>query len=149
QVDHDVEALGDIPLRLGHGLMGGTSWAEAVAVLGERRVPTLLQNLQHGLLDQSVDDTGDAEFPDPAVRFGYLDPFDRLRLVGPPPAMGIVCLANAHEGSSWRRRWSPHQCLEPLYFLERVATRARGSLARTPPPSSASLQPGFRALPPP
>src|SRR5215468_599256 len=88
QVDHDVEALGDIPLRLGHGLMGGTSWAEAVAVLGERRVPTLLQNLQHGLLDQSVDDTGDAEFPDPAVRFGYLDPFDRLWLVGPRQQLG-------------------------------------------------------------
>src|SRR5262245_49547979 len=45
EVDHDVVAFGDIPLRLGHGLMGGTSRAEAVAMLGERRIPTLLKNL--------------------------------------------------------------------------------------------------------
>jgi hypothetical protein len=39
-------------------------------VLGERRVPALLKNLQHGLLDQSVDDARHAELSDPAVRFG-------------------------------------------------------------------------------
>jgi hypothetical protein len=44
----------DIPLRLGHRLMGGSSRTEAVAILGERRIPTLLQNLQYCLLDQSV-----------------------------------------------------------------------------------------------
>jgi hypothetical protein len=37
--------------------MGGASRAEAVAVLGECRIPLLLENLQQGLLDQSVDDT--------------------------------------------------------------------------------------------
>src|SRR5262245_23694519 len=63
--------------------MGGTSRTETVAMLGERRIPTLLQDLQQRLLDQSVVDTRDAEFPDPAIRFGYLNTLDRLRLVGP------------------------------------------------------------------
>jgi hypothetical protein len=67
---------------LGHRLMGRASRPEAVAVLGKRRVPLLLENLQQRLLDQSVDDTRDAELTDPAVRLGYFDPLDRLRLVG-------------------------------------------------------------------
>ena len=62
--------------------MSGASGSEAVAVLGKRRVPLLLENLQQGLLDQSVDDTGYAELSDPALRLGYVDPLDRLRLVG-------------------------------------------------------------------
>jgi hypothetical protein len=41
-----------------------------------------LQYLQHGLLDQSVDDARHAELSDPAARLGYFDPLDRLRLVG-------------------------------------------------------------------
>src|SRR6516165_3496133 len=69
-------------LRLGHRLMGGASRSEAVTVLGKRRVPPLLQNLQQGLLDQSVDDARHAELSDPAVRLGDFDPLDRLRLVG-------------------------------------------------------------------
>jgi hypothetical protein len=51
-------------------------------MLGERRIPALLQNLQQSLLDQSVDDTRYAEFSDPAVRLGYFNPLHRLRLVG-------------------------------------------------------------------
>ena len=51
-------------------------------MLGKRRVPTLLQNLQQRLLDQSVNDTRDAEFSDPAIRLGDFDPPHRLRLVG-------------------------------------------------------------------
>src|ERR1700757_5239846 len=62
--------------------MSGTSRSEAVAMLGKRRVPLPLKNLQQGLLDQSVDDARDAELSDPAVRLGDFDPFDRLRLVG-------------------------------------------------------------------
>ena len=38
--------------------------------------------LQHGLLDQSVDDARHAEFSDPAFRLGYFDPLNRLWLVG-------------------------------------------------------------------
>jgi hypothetical protein len=87
-VNYDVIAFGDIPLRLGHRLVGRASRAKAVAVLGERRIPALLQNLQQRLLDQSVDDARDAEFPNPAVRFGYFDPFGRLRLVGSNKQLG-------------------------------------------------------------
>ena len=51
-------------------------------MLGKRRVPLLLENLQLGLLDQSVDDARYAELSDPAVRLGDFNPLDRLRLVG-------------------------------------------------------------------
>ena len=68
-------------MRLGYRLMGRAPRSESVAVLGKRWIPQLLQNLQHGLLDQSVDDARNAEFPDPAVRLGYFDPPYRLRLI--------------------------------------------------------------------
>src|SRR5438309_6801382 len=64
------------------GEPAATAASEAVTVLGKRWVPPLLENLQQGLLDQSVDDARYAELSDPAVRLGYFDPFDRLRLVG-------------------------------------------------------------------
>src|SRR6202022_2576096 len=82
KVNHDVVARGNVSLRVGHRLMGGASRSEAVTVLGKCPVPTLLENLQQGLLDQSVDDARHAELSDPAVRLGYFDPLDRLRLVG-------------------------------------------------------------------
>src|SRR5229473_1970082 len=82
KVNHDVVARGNVSLRLGHRLMGGASRSEAVTVLGKSPVPPLLENLQQGLLDQSVDDARHAEFSDPTVRLGYFDPLDRLRLVG-------------------------------------------------------------------
>src|ERR1700739_1655255 len=81
EVDHDAAAFGNVSLRLGHRLMSGTSRSEAVAMLGKRRAPLLLENLQQGLLDQSVDDARHAELSDPAVRLGDFDPLDRLRLV--------------------------------------------------------------------
>src|SRR5208282_2726943 len=82
EVNHHTVAFGNVSLRLGYRLMGGASRSEAVTVPGKRRVPALLENLQHGLLDQSVDDARHAELSDPAVRLGYFDPPDRLRLVG-------------------------------------------------------------------
>src|SRR6202161_1690723 len=82
EINHDIVALGNVTLRLGHRLVRRAPGAEPVAMLGERRVPSLLQDLQHGLLDQSVDDARHAELSDPAVRLGYFDPLDRLRLVG-------------------------------------------------------------------
>src|SRR5258707_13928365 len=82
KVNYDAVARGNVSLRLGHRLMGGASRSEAVTVLGKRRVPPLLENLQHGLLDQSVDDARHAELSDPAVRLGCFNPLDRLRLVG-------------------------------------------------------------------
>src|SRR5207253_2329410 len=74
KVNHDAVARGNILLRLGYRLMGGASRSEAEAVPGKRLVPPFLQNLQQGLLDQSVDDTRHAELSDPAVRLGYFDP---------------------------------------------------------------------------
>ena len=62
--------------------MGGASRSEAVTVPGKRRIPLILENLQQSLLDQSVDDARHAELSDPAVRLGYFDSLDRLRLVG-------------------------------------------------------------------
>src|SRR5438132_4411872 len=82
KVNHDAVARGNVLLRLGHGLMGRAPRSEAVTVLGKRRVPALLKNLQQGLLDQSVDHTRHAELSDPAIRLGDFDPLDRLRLVG-------------------------------------------------------------------
>ena len=82
KIDHDVVARGNVALRLGNSLVGGSPRSEAVTVLGEGWVPLLLENLQQGLLDQSVDDTRYAELSDPAIRLGYFDPLDRLRLVG-------------------------------------------------------------------
>jgi hypothetical protein len=80
EVNHHAVALGDVLLLcLGHRLVGGTSRSEAVTVRGERRVPPLLENLQQGLLNQPIDDTGHAELSDPAVRLGYFDPLEWLR----------------------------------------------------------------------
>ncbi|WP_425364340.1 hypothetical protein [Bradyrhizobium barranii] len=42
-----------------------------------------MENLQHGLLNQAVDDTGDAEFPDPAIRLRDFNPLNRLRPIVP------------------------------------------------------------------
>ena len=69
-------------LGLSNRLMSGASRPEAVAVFGKRWVPALLENLQQRLLDQPVDDARHAELSDPAIRLGYLYPFDRQRLVG-------------------------------------------------------------------
>src|SRR6516165_10598409 len=82
KVDHNAVARGNIALRLGHRLMGRAPRSEAVTMPGKRWVPLLLQNLQQGLLDQSVDDTRHAELSDPAIQLGDFDPFDRLRLIG-------------------------------------------------------------------
>ena len=82
QIDHDAVALRNVALSLSDRLMSGASRPEAVAMFGKRWVPALLENLQQGLLDQSVDDARHAEFSDPAVRLGDFHPFDRLRLIG-------------------------------------------------------------------
>src|SRR6202023_652926 len=82
KIDHDAVALGNVSLRLGHRLVGRSPRSEAVAVLGERWVPSFLEDLQQGLLDQPVDDARHAELSDPAIRLGYLNPLDRLRLIG-------------------------------------------------------------------
>jgi hypothetical protein len=74
KVNYDVVARRNVLLRLGYCLMSRVSRSEAVTVLGKRRVPAFLQNLQQGLLDQSVNDARHAELSDPAVRLGDFDP---------------------------------------------------------------------------
>jgi site-specific DNA recombinase len=83
-VDHIAVTFGNIALRLGHCLVGGAPRSEAVTGLGKCRVPAPLENLQQSLLDQPVDDARHAELSDPAIRLGYFNPLDRLRLVGSP-----------------------------------------------------------------
>ena len=80
--------FGHVTLSLSDCLMSGASRSETVAVLGKRGIPLLLENLQQRLLNQSVDDTRDAEFSDPAIRLGYFDPSNRLRLVGSVEQLG-------------------------------------------------------------
>src|SRR3954451_5493382 len=82
KVNYDAVARGNVLLRLGYSLMSGASRSEAVTVPGKPRVPAFLQNLQQGLLDQSVDDARHAELSDPALRLGDFNPLDRPRLVG-------------------------------------------------------------------
>jgi hypothetical protein len=57
-------------LCLGYRLVGGASRSEAVTVPGERWVPLFLEDLQQGLLDQSIDDVKHAEFSDPPSGLG-------------------------------------------------------------------------------
>src|SRR6516164_948988 len=54
KIDRPVVAFGDILLRLRHCLMSRAPRPKAVAVLGKRRVPPLLQDLHYRLLDKSV-----------------------------------------------------------------------------------------------
>jgi hypothetical protein len=68
-------------LCLGYGLVRRPSRPESVAVLGERRIPLFLKNLQHGLLNQAVDDTGNAEPSDPPIRFRNFHPLNRPWLI--------------------------------------------------------------------
>src|SRR5262249_2407297 len=82
KIDHDRVARSDVLLCLSHRLVGGLVRGKGIAVLGERWVRPLLENLQQGLLDQSIDDARDAELSDPAIRLGDFGPLDRLRLVG-------------------------------------------------------------------
>src|SRR6516165_8209116 len=114
KVDHNAVARGNIALRLGHRLMGRAPRSEAVTMPGKRWVPLLLQNLQQGLLDQSVDDTRHAELSDPAIQLGDFDPFDRLRMIGSfeqlrPNAWPVLTqvvpgVADGHPNLSGRRR---------------------------------------------
>jgi len=55
-----------------------------IAVFGERRVPLSLQNLQHGLLNESVQRSRNAKLAHSAsVRLGDFHPPHRFRCVGP------------------------------------------------------------------
>src|SRR5438309_8964034 len=82
EVNHPAVAFGNVPLRLSHRLMGGSSRSKTIAVVGERRVPPPLQHLHHRLLDKPIQHRRDAKLWHPAVRFGDFYPPHRLWFVG-------------------------------------------------------------------
>src|SRR5207249_4387797 len=68
-------------LRRRYRLMRRPPRPKPVAVVGERRVEDGLQDLQHRLLDKSVESGGHAEFAHAPIRLGYLDTSDRRRCI--------------------------------------------------------------------
>src|SRR5207253_1713560 len=83
KINHPAVAFGDILLRLRHRLMRRTLRTKPVTVLGERRVPSALQNLHHRLLDKPVQHRRDAQLAHPSVRLGDFYSPHRLRLISP------------------------------------------------------------------
>src|SRR6516164_9701427 len=63
-----------------------------------------------------------------------------------PRAIETECLASAHAGSPWRRRWSSYRRQDCPGSGERVSTLLRDSLDHTPPPLIVPSKPGFRVL---
>ncbi len=70
----------DFPNLL-HRIMGRPPGAKAEARIRKTRIKDRRQLLGSGLLDQSVQDRGDAERAGPARRFWNLHPTDRCRTV--------------------------------------------------------------------
>src|SRR5229473_3564827 len=83
EVDHPSVALRDVLLRLSHGVMRRPTRSEPIAVLGERRIPSPLQNLHHRLLDKAVQHGWDAKLSHPTIRLRDFHPSHRFRFVGP------------------------------------------------------------------
>src|SRR5262249_11621753 len=54
KINHPTVALRKVLLRLCHGLMCRSMRSKPIAVMGERRVPPLLQNLHDRLLDEAI-----------------------------------------------------------------------------------------------
>src|SRR5262249_47593997 len=61
EIHHPTVSFGDILLRFVYRLLRATPRSKTVAVFGERRVPALLQHLQHCLLDKAVQNSGNAQ----------------------------------------------------------------------------------------
>src|SRR6266498_1916610 len=83
EIHHPAVALGDILLRLGHRLMRRALRTKPVTVLGERRVPSALQDLRPRLLDKPIQHRRDAQLAHPSVRLRDLHSPHRLRFVSP------------------------------------------------------------------
>jgi site-specific DNA recombinase len=83
EIHHPAVPFGDILLRLVHRLLRTAPRSETVAVFGECRVPALLQNLQHRLLDVPIQHTRNASLAHSlTVRLRDFHPPYRLRLIG-------------------------------------------------------------------
>src|SRR5215475_4836927 len=84
EIDHPAVACSDILLRLSHGLMRRPTRSEPIAVLGERRIPSPLQDLHHRLLDKAVQHGWDAKLSHPSsIRLRDFHPSHRFRFVDP------------------------------------------------------------------
>src|SRR5215831_10926129 len=83
EINDPTITLRDVLLRLGYSLMSRSTRSKTVTVLGERRVPSSLQNLHHRLLDESVQHGRNAELAHSSVRLRDFHPTDRLWFVGP------------------------------------------------------------------
>src|SRR5215831_8269408 len=82
EIHPNAEALSNLGLGLGDRLMGVASWPTPVTALRKRRVPTPLQPLEQGLLDEAVKDTRNPPLAFLlAAWFGYLHPFHHPRLI--------------------------------------------------------------------
>src|SRR5215813_6000286 len=110
--------------------MSRPSRSEPVAVFGERPVPPPLQNLQHRLLDESIQHTRNAELSHPSsVRLGDFHPPHRLRLVSPvqqsfpdgwPVLLQVVLQSDdGHPVDAWTALIGPHlpQCCLQVFSL--------------------------------
>src|SRR5438552_893231 len=60
EIHHPAVPFGDVLLRLVHRLLRAVPRSKTVAMFGERRVPALLQNLQHRLLNKAIEHGGNA-----------------------------------------------------------------------------------------
>ena len=76
EIDHPSVTLRDVLLRLSHSVMRRSTRSKPVAVLGERRVPSLLQHLHHRLLDEAIQHGGHGCFE---LHFGPVRLWDRPR----------------------------------------------------------------------
>jgi hypothetical protein len=68
-------------LRTPYGVVRPAARAESVAVIGKRRIELRLQDLQQGLLNESVQDRWNAKLALASIRFCDCDAAYCLRLV--------------------------------------------------------------------
>src|SRR6266849_1408356 len=130
EVYHPAMASSDVLLRFGYRLMRRAFRPEPVAVFGEGRVPSALQNLHHRLLDPSIQHRRDTQLSHPAVRLRDFYPSHRLWLVGPAqqlfPYGGPVLLQVARELSDFPAvdPRTPFVRFDSLVSLPAVSPRA-------------------------
>ena len=88
-IDHPSVALRNVLLRLSHGLMRRPTRSEPIAVLGERRIPSPLQNLHHRLLDKAVQHGWHGYFE---LHIGAVSLWDRPRSLIPFIPFEVISL---------------------------------------------------------
>jgi len=82
-VHHPFPTFRDVPLRSTHRVVRTASRPKAVAVVGKARIESRLQDLQQGLLDETVEHRRNAKLAHPAAALRDLPPQHRLRSIAP------------------------------------------------------------------